>query len=402
MRTHTRWFPQCMAVTALCVAGISIASGTTCIAPEGGPYNTAYGTDALEDLTSGNLNSAFGYQALAQTSTGSANTAVGYQALHGYDYYGSVTGFSNTATGVYALLLNGTGNCNSAYGVGALLANGSGQYNTAIGASAMLGVHSGTSPGIPTDNGSFNTAVGFQALYSYLSATDNTAIGTSALYTDASGNLNTAVGYAALFKSTGDNNVAIGYGAGLNETVGSNNIYIGHPGEPTDSDLTRIGTPGTQTEIYIAGIENSKITGSAVYVTSLGKLGVLASSERYKTGIAPIGTNTEKLQQLRPVSFHLKTDPKGPVQYGLIAEEVYKVYPELVIRDEAGKIQGVHYEELGPMLLNEVQRQAAEIRDLKQQQKDLEQQVAELTDLKQEMRAALLKLHSKDQFVARR
>ena len=122
-----------------------------------------------------------------------------------------------------------------------------------------------------------------------------------------------------------------------------------------------------------------------------------------------MGNNTEKLKQLRPVSFHLKSDPNGPVQYGLIAEEVAKVYPELVIRDKTGKIQGVRYEELAPMLLNEVQQQqekfaaqaasssaqAAEIRDLKQQ-------LAELNDLKQEMRAALLKLQAKGELVARR
>jgi hypothetical protein len=88
-------------------------------------------------------------------------------------------------------------------------------------------------------------------------------------------------------------------------------------------------------------------------VTSSGQLGVLASSERYKTAITPMGENTKKLEQLRPVSFHLKTDPKGAVQYGLIAEEVDKVYPELVIRDDTGKIQGVRYDELAPMLLNE-------------------------------------------------
>jgi hypothetical protein len=459
MRTNTRWFPKCMAVAALCIAGVDIASGQEEVCdsyPTAGGYNTLYGTGALAGLTSGNGNSAFGYQALAadgagtgntavgyltlssntgncntalgglalnSNTTGANNTAIGFQALTGYTgityddgsngNFGMSNGHNNTAVGASALYYNGAGSGNSAFGVSALLKNGTGIDNTAIGMTAMQGEHSGSLVGIPTNNGSHNTAVGFQALFSYLSASDNTAIGTSALYSDADGNLNTAIGYGALFRSTGDNNVAIGYAAGYNETVGNNNIYIGHPGEPTDSDTTRIGTPGMQTVVYVAGIENSKITGSAVYVTSAGRLGVLASSEQYKTGITPIGTSTEQLQRLRPVSFHLKTDPKGPVQYGLIAEEVNKIYPELVIRDEAGKIQGVHYEELAPMLLNEVQRQAAEIRDLKQQQKDeitaqnakirgLEQQVAELIDLKQEMRAALLKLQSRDQFVAQR
>ena len=99
-----------------------------------------------------------------------------------------------------------------------------------------------------------------------------------------------------------------------------------------------------------------KSPAAAVYVTSTGRLGVLASSERYKTAIAPIGDSTEKLRQLRPVSFHLKSDPKGAIQYGLIAEEVAKVYPELVIRGEKGRIEGVRYDELAPMLLNEMQQ----------------------------------------------
>ncbi len=113
--------------------------------------------------------------------------------------------------------------------------------------------------------------------------------------------------------------------------------------------------------------------GSAVYISSTGQLGVLASSERYKTNVASLGSRTEKLSQLRPVSFSLKSDPKAGVQYGLIAEEVAKVYPELVIRDEKGKIEGVRYEELTPMLLNEIQRQQAQLRDMQQQLAELQE-----------------------------
>ncbi len=141
-----------------------------------------------------------------------------------------------------------------------------------------------------------------------------------------------------------------------------------------------------QKAAYIAGISGTTVTGGAVYVTSSGQLGVLASAERYKTAIAPLEAgNTEKLQRLRPVSFHLKSDPKGAVQYGLIAEEVDRVYPELVIRDAAGQVQGVRYDELAPMLLKEVQKQqrinttqaaqmaaqAGEISQLRQQQATL-------------------------------
>jgi hypothetical protein len=192
--------------------------------------------------------------------------------------------------------------------------------------------------------------------------------------------------------------------------TGNNNIEIGNKGAASDGKLIKIGTEGLQTKTFIAGIYNVPLSGNAVVVTSTGQLGVVAvSSERFKTAISPMGVKTEKLSQLRPVTFKLKTDAQGTAQYGLVAEEVAKVYPELVIRDERGRIDGVRYDELAPMLLNEVQKQqkaaavqaqanaaqAAEIRDLKQE-------VAELHNLKQEMRAALVKLQSKDELVAQR
>jgi hypothetical protein len=159
----------------------------------------------------------------------------------------------------------------------------------------------------------------------------------------------------------------------------------------------------------IAGIENSKVTGAAVYVTSSGELGVLASSERYKTAIAPMGTTTENLQQLRPVSFHLKSDPNGEVQYGLIAEEVAKVYPELVIRDAAGTVQGVRYDELAPMLLNEVQKQQAVVATMAAQHEvdavKMDTQAAKIASLEQQLadiQVALAGLQNKDQRVAQR
>jgi hypothetical protein len=185
-------------------------------------------------------------------------------------------------------------------------------------------------------------------------------------------------------------------------THGSNDIDIGNQGVAGESGTVRIGSAGNQVATYIAGIENAKVTGSAVYVTAGGQLGVLASSERYKTAIAPMGTDTEKLQRLRPVSFHLKSDPKGAVQYGLIAEEVAKVYPELVIRDAAGKIQGVRYDELAPMLLNEVQKQQR-INAAQADQNNA--QAAKIALLEQQLggiQAALVDLQPKHQLVAQR
>jgi hypothetical protein len=172
----------------------------------------------------------------------------------------------------------------------------------------------------------------------------------------------------------------MGYQAGSKLVSGSNTIEIGNVGESSDNNVIRIGTESTQTAAYIAGINGAQVTGAAVYVTSSGRLGVQASAERYKIAIAAMGANTDKLQELRPVTFHMKSDPDGVLQYGLIAEEVDRVYPELVIRDQSGKIQGVHYEELAPMLLNEVQRQQAAIAELRKQ-------VAELSSLKKEVAA---------------
>jgi hypothetical protein len=209
-------------------------------------------------------------------------------------------------------------------------------------------------------------------------------VGTEALYSNTTGSTNNASGIQALYKNTtGSNNIAQGYAAGYLITTGSNNIDIGNVGEAGDSGAIRIGATGKQTSAYIEGIYSNSLSGLAVVVTSSGQLGVSgASSERFKTAIAPMGADTAKLGQLRPVSFKLKSDAKGTRQYGLIAEEVAKVYPELVIRDQHGRIDGVRYDELAPMLLNETQKQAAKIRDLRQQ-------VAE-------MHAALLKLQSKE------
>jgi trimeric autotransporter adhesin len=399
-----------------------------------GYWNTATGFNSLISNTTGSNNTASGIDALACNFTGSWNTASGAFALGGgtfnfvepfpacaagHAYYGN----GNTATGAQALLTNTIGNNNTASGYGSLYSNTTAAENTATGYNSLYANTTGnknTASGalalISNTTGSYNTASGYEALYYNIDGIRNSASGDWGLYSNTHGSDNTASGQAALYSNTvGSNNIGLGANAGYNVTSGSNNIEIGSEGSSSDGGTIRIGTAGTQTATYIAGIENAKVTGAAVYVTSSGQLGVLASSERYKTAIAPMGAGTEKLSDLRPASFHLKTDANGPVQYGLIAEEVAQVYPELVIRNAAGKIQGVRYDELAPMLLNEVQKQqqriaaqdaqavtqAAEIRELKQQQKQFSTQ-AELNDLKQQLQAALNALRSKDQLVAQR
>jgi hypothetical protein len=387
------------------------------IADVTGNENTAVGTFALNWNNSGNNNSATGYMALACNTTGSSNTADGNFALSSLYSLGGVdsctagfgTADGNTASGAFALAATTSGSYNAGLGYSALSSNTDGNYNIASGAYALQRNTAGyqnTASGYQALNsntvGNHNTASGSNSLYSNTNGDSNTASGDSALYTNTTGYHNTAFGEGSLLSNTtGSNNTALGSNAGYNLTYGSNDIDLGNEGVAGESGIIRIGTSSTQVATYIAGIENAKVTGSAVYVTASGQLGVLASSERYKTAIAPMGAGTEKLQELRPVSFHLKTDPKGSVQYGLIAEEVANVYPELVIRDGTGKIQGVRYDELAPMLLNEVQKQAVEIRELKQQQQQFATQ-AELNDLKQQLQAALAALRSKDELVARR
>ncbi len=383
--------------------------------PTGSGYgsdNTAAGYDALLSNVSGADNTAVGFASLTRNVSGNANTATGYETLTF-----NTDGQGNTATGATAMLYNTTGSDNTATGAGALFGNTTGAQNTATGAQALTNNQIGlfnTADGFQalysTQNSQYNTASGYLALFADTGGSGNTAVGATALLSNTTaynnsafgsaalhgnttgtqnsgfgayslhqttdGSNNVAVGYQALYSNTsGSSNVALGLNAGYNLTTGSNNIDISNEGSAGDSGTIKIGVENTHKKTFIAGIADSKVTGAAVYVTSSGQLGVLASSERYKTAIAPMGTKTGNLEQLRPVTFHLKTDPQGEVQYGLIAEEVDKVYPELVIRDGKGVIQGVRYDELAPMLLNEVQQQKAQLQAMKQQVADLTQVV---------------------------
>jgi Chaperone of endosialidase len=345
--------------------------GTFATSPDSGSNNTASGYLTLY-MNAGTGNTADGYNALSNNTIGNNNVASGASAL-----FSNTTGTNNTAAGAQSLYSNTSGTNNNASGNQTLYSNTTANDNNAMGHAAL---YSNTT-------GAGNSGIGAEALFNNTSAYDNAAIGNQALYSN----------------TTGSFNIGIGYEAGYYLTTGNSNIDIGNRGVAADNGIIRIGQPGVQTQTYVAGIATSQITGSAVYVAANGHLGVLASSERYKTAIAPMDSNTAKLEQLRPVTFHLKTDPRGALQYGLIAEEVATVYPELVIRSESGRIDGVRYDELAPLLLNEVQQQAAEIRDLKQAQiHDRQQQSAELNDLKQELHAALLKLQGKDELVAQR
>jgi trimeric autotransporter adhesin len=301
------------------------------------------------------------------------NTSLGYHALSN-----NTTGFSNTALGLYALFNNTTGFHNTATGAAALFSNTTGSLNVATGINALPGNTTGTR----------NTVTGGQALLFNTTGSRNTATGFDALLTNETGSHNAAYGWVALASSNGNLNIGLGDGAGETLTTGDNNIDIGNIGVAGESNTIRIGTqvftpepfpPGgvdhpAHTATYIAGISGTPVAGVGVVVDGNGQLGVLVSSERFKTDIKAMDRTSETLLSLKPVTFHYKhdIDPKGTAQFGLIAEEVEKVNPDLVARDANGKVNTVRYDAVNAMLLNEFLKERRKV-------DQLEKQVAALT-----------------------
>jgi Chaperone of endosialidase len=235
-----------------------------------------------------------------------------------------------------------------------------------------------------------NTALGFDALEASPSGTWNTAIGHSALF-GAMGNNNTAVGYQALESVAGHDNIALGEGAGFLLYVGtcSYNIDIGNPGEYYDSHVIRIGNGSYQTNTYIAGIYNATVAGGVpVYVNGNGQLGVLSSSKKFKQDIQPMGGASDALLALQPVTFKYKStiDPAGTPQFGLIAEQVEKVDPALVVHDSEHGIYTVRYQAVDAMLLNEFLKEHQTVRQqeaaMRTAQNQIQYQTLEIDDLK--------------------
>ena len=345
-------------------------------APDGGyPHgNTAEGADALFSLNTG----PFFNPPIAEW-----NTAIGFQAL-----YHDISGTGSTAVGSKALFSN-TGGFNTAVGRNSLAHNTFALENTAIGYEALFG----------NTGGPFNTAIGSQALFSNNIGSGNVADGAYALYRNTSGPSNTAVGFQALVNSTGGNNIALGNRAGAFLIFGNNNIYIGNEGNYVDTGTIAIGRRVGQTRTFIQGIRGAT-TGNAnaipVIVDLNGQLGTTASSERFKTEIKPMDKTSEAILVLKPVTFHYKSDGTRTPQFGLIAEEVAEVSPDLVVGDEKGDIYTVRYDAVNAMLLNEflkehrkVQEQEATITQLR---KDFRATVEELTARLKEQGAKIEKV----------
>src|SRR5438128_590206 len=245
------------------------------------------------------------------------------------------------------------------------------RFNTAEGTDALFSL---------TTLCFFNTATGFEALFSNTTGSFNTADGLSALRHNTTGEGNTANGFRALVRNTtGNDNIALGNNAGENLTTGSNNIDIFDRGVAGEANTIRIGKQGTQRTTFIAGISGATVTGTAVVVDSNGQLGVAPSSQRFKDAIQPMNKASEAILALKPVTFRYKheLDPKGIPQFGLVAEQVEKVNPDLVARDDEGKPYTVRYEAVNAMLLNEFLK---EHRKVQEQEKRIDALTAQLKE----------------------
>jgi len=321
-------------------------------------------------IPAANGNTASGAFALFSNTTGADNTAIGDVALEA-----NTTGASNTAIGVAALATNTGGSSNTAIGFDALLSNTLGEFNTVIGWSALNA----------NTIGSHNTATGVGALSSNVGASFNTANGNGALMSVVANNNNTATGYLALGNSTGSNNTALGAFAGSNVITANNVICIG----------ANLGGADTSNTCFIGNIFGvTSSGGAAVFINSAGQLGTATSSRRFKEDIKPMNKASEALFALEPVTFRYKKeiDSAGTSQFGLVAEQVEEINPDLVVRDKNGKPYSVRYDQVNAMVLNEFLKEHRKTQKLEatvaQQQKQIDALTAGLQKVSAQLEAS--------------
>ena len=338
-----------------------------------GTFDTGIGYQALHLNTTGSNNAAFGSYTLASNTTGHNSSAFGYAAL-----YHNTTGIQNDAFGDAALAFNTTGSGNAAFGTAAL------EKNTTGGSSSETGG---------------NAAFGNFALSTNTIGGGDAAFGFSALTALTTGNNNLGVGTAALQKlTTGSDNIAVGTGAGGNLSGGeTNNIYVGNSGIAGESNTIRIGFIGSMTAAYIAGISGeASPNGVDVLVNGAGQLGTVTSSRRFKHQIADMGDESDVLMKLRPVTFYYKPelDQTQARQYGLVAEEVAEVAPQLVVFDKNGTPEAVRYHFVNAMMLNEVQKQRQQIDEQKKTNDEQNSTIARQHEEIQDLAARVAKLEA--------
>jgi len=366
---------------------------------------------ANQNLYAGVLAGAQGFAQGSNGNTGTSNTFVGYGAA-----FHNQQGSGNTAVGVAAGYRNIKGNNNTYVGVDAafgLFSKAANNNNTIMGYQAGF-KNTGSNDsfyGYQAGYANFadgNSFFGFSAGSANTSGNSNTFLGNSAGIANTTGDDNTFSGYqAGLKNSTGSDNIFYGYRAGVNNVTGSENIYIGHQGPtPNETNTIRIGnyldtTYAAQFQVFIEPILPHITNGQPlVSIDSVtGQLGIQgsSSSRRFKEQIADMGESSSKLLQLRPVTFFYKPqydDGSRRLQYGLIAEEVAEVYPEMVAYDKDGQPSTVLYQFLAPMLLNELQKQHVIVTALQDVIKGQQEQIQSLQERNEEFQQRLSRLES--------
>jgi trimeric autotransporter adhesin len=321
-----------------------------------------------------------------------ANTADGFDALRS-----NTTGDNNTAVGAFAMQFNTEGFFNTAIGGFALNSNTTGLANTAVGVHALIN----------NINGNENVAVGLNALRDNTTGDDNTAVGRAALRSNIDGIENVAFGAAALFSATGDHNTAIGDGAGDQITSGSGNVCVGGEtgtGITVGNNIIAIGESVSGVSSAFGEVDNSCYIGNifgqpadpatitTVGIDADGKLGTVVSSRRFKKEIKPMDQISEAVLALKPVTFHYKIDKKGTPQFGLVAEEVAEISPDLVVRDKNGEILTVRYEAVNAMLLNEFLKEHRKVDKLEASGAQQEKKIQALTASLKEQAAQIQKV----------
>jgi hypothetical protein len=342
-------------ITFLCLAAVGPKAEAVVPAPDGGypGGNTAEGQTALLSLTSGGFNTAVGFLSLRSNTTGSFNTGVGAGTLL------VNTADENTATGAGALLSDTTGYANTANGAFALFSN-------------TIGVQ--------------NTATGREALFSSTAGVVNTANGYIALSSNTTGSVNTAIGASALLNnSTGSSNVGLGFNAGLNVTTASNVICIG-------ANLTGQNVSNSCFIGEVRGKTTAQNNAIPVLIDSQGQLGTVSSSRRFKKEIKAMDKASEAILALKPVTFHYKSDNTNRPEFGLIAEEVTGVNPDLVVRDENGEIYTVRYDAVNAMLLNEFLKEHRKVQKLETNDAEQQREIKALVATVKEQEAQIQKV----------
>jgi len=324
-----------------CCAGVSANTGTA---------NSCVGYNSFFNIASGgNFNQTLGYEALLYGAGCTKNVAIGHRALYGNGTnHDSSSNIGIGDSSLYKITTTSTGNI--AIGVEAM-------YNSTASLNVCaIGYHSCRA----MTTALYSVALGYQSLASITTASYSTAIGYNSLW-QATGEKNTCIGANSGYTiTTGTKNIMIGNSADVDTGARTNNINIGGTTTPAYDDTIQIGFSTTSSQkCYIDGIYGiTTISGTtnSVLISATGQLGTISSLKSKKRDIRTMGNYSARIHKLEPVLFKWKPEVcnTDAQQWGLIADEVNEIFPELARHDKDGNLCSVAYHELTPLILNEV------------------------------------------------